>query len=135
MGRSVKHNTICYTQLYNIYKLTCPDCNKAYIGQTGSPFEVRFHEHFRDFTHTYIKSKSAHLLDHHHHSIGPMDTIMDTLNITTKGTMMNAMEKFHIYIETLKKKKKINDKCTVRPNIIFNTIAQHNPDRGHSTQA
>jgi hypothetical protein len=59
---------------------------------------------------------------------------MDTLHITTKGRMMNTMEKFHVYIETLKNNQ-INDKYTVRPNIIFHTIAQHNPDRGHSTQA
>jgi transposase-like protein len=113
-----------------IYKLICPDCNKAYIRQTGRPFAVRF----RDFTHTYNKSKFAqHLLDHHH-SIGPTDTIMDTLHITTKGTMMNTIEKFHTYIETVKNNQ-INDKCTFRPNIIFDTVAQHNPDRGHSTQA
>jgi hypothetical protein len=107
-----------------IYTLTCPDCNKAYIGQTERLFTVRFREHFHDFTHTYNKSKLAqHLLDRHH-SIGPMDT----LHITTKGRMMNTMEKFHIYIETLKNNQ-INDKCTVRPNVIFDTIAQHNPDR------
>jgi phosphopentomutase len=117
-----------------LYKLTCPDCNNAYIGQTGRPFAVRFREHFRDFTHSKNKSKFAqHLLDHNH-SIGPMDTIMDTLHITTKGRMMNTMEKFHIYIETLKNNQ-INDKCTVRPNITFDTTAQHNPDRGQSTQA
>jgi len=29
-----------------IYQLTCPTCNKKYIGQTGSPFTTRFQEHF-----------------------------------------------------------------------------------------
>jgi hypothetical protein len=48
--------------------------------------------------------------------------------------MMNTMEKFHIYKETFKNNQ-INDKCTVKPNIIFDVIAQHHPDRGHSTQA
>jgi hypothetical protein len=61
-----------------IYTLTCPDSNKAYIGQTGRPFAVTFREHFRVYTHAYNKSKFAqHLLDHHH-SIGPTNTIMDT---------------------------------------------------------
>ena len=32
-----------------IYQSTCQDCNKKYIGQTGSPFHVRFQENFRDF--------------------------------------------------------------------------------------
>jgi uncharacterized Fe-S center protein len=117
-----------------IYRLTCPDCNKAYIGQTGRPLAVRFREHFRDYTYGYNKSKFAqHLLDHHH-SIGPMNTIMDTLHITTKGRMMNTMERFHIYKETLKNNQ-INYKCTVKPNIISDVLAQYNPDRGHSTQA
>jgi hypothetical protein len=117
-------------QMSRIYKLTCPDYNKAYIRQTRRPFAVRFREHFRDYTHGYNMSKFAqHLLDHHH-SIGPMNTIMD---ITTKGRMMNTMERFHIYKETLKNNQ-INDKCTVKPNIIFDVLAQHNPDRGHSTQ-
>jgi hypothetical protein len=63
-----------------------------------------------------------------------MDNLMDTLHFTTKGRMKNTMEKFHIYIETLKNNQ-INNKYTLRPNITFDTIAQHNPDRGHSTQA
>jgi len=31
------------------YKLTCPDCNKAYIGQTGHSFTQRFKEHKNAF--------------------------------------------------------------------------------------
>jgi hypothetical protein len=46
---------------------------------------------------------------------------MDTVHITTKGRMMNKMERFHIYEETLKNNQ-INDKCTVRPNIIFDVL-------------
>jgi hypothetical protein len=117
-----------------IYKLTCPDCNKAYIGQTGRPFAVRSREHFRDYTHAHNKPNFAQHLLHHHHSIGPMNTIMDTLHITAKGRMMNTIERFHIYKETLMNNQ-INDKHTVKPNITFDIITQNNPDRGHSTQA
>jgi hypothetical protein len=28
-----------------VYKLTCPDCGKAYVGQTGSSFYTRCKEH------------------------------------------------------------------------------------------
>ena len=31
--------------LSGVYKLTCPDCNKAYIGQTGRKFTTRFLQH------------------------------------------------------------------------------------------
>ena len=27
-----------------VYQLTCKDCNKMYIGQTDSPFRIRFQE-------------------------------------------------------------------------------------------
>jgi hypothetical protein len=30
-----------------IYKLTCAECNKAYIGQTGRTLEIRYKEHIR----------------------------------------------------------------------------------------
>jgi hypothetical protein len=117
-----------------VYKLTCPDCNKLYIGQTGRPFAIRFRKHFCDYTQAHNKSKFAqHLLDHHH-SIGPMSTIMNTLHITTKGRMLNTLERCHIYKETVINNQ-INDRHTVKPNIIFNIITQDNHDRGHSTQA
>jgi hypothetical protein len=32
-----------------VYQLTCPDCRKKYIGQTGRSFRARFSEHFRDY--------------------------------------------------------------------------------------
>jgi hypothetical protein len=114
-----------------VYKLTCPECNKAYIGQTGRPFALRFREHLRDYTHAHNKSKFAqHLLDHHH-SISPMNTIMNTIHITIKGRMLNTLERFHIYKEKeTVMDNQINDKHTVRPNIIFETITRYNPDRG-----
>jgi hypothetical protein len=44
---------------------------------------------------------------------------------------MNTLEKFYIFRET-------NYRLTVKPNIIFNTIVQHDPHRGihkaYSTQ-
>jgi hypothetical protein len=63
-----------------------------------------------------------------------MNTIMDTIHITTKGRMLNTLERFHIDKETVNDKQ-INDKNTVRPNIhvIFDTITGYTPDRGHST--
>jgi hypothetical protein len=47
-----------------------------------------------------------------------MDVIYFT---TTKGKMLNTIEKFYIYRET-RNNNQINDKCTVTPNIIFDTV-------------
>jgi hypothetical protein len=34
-----------------VYELTCPDCGKAYVGQTGRYIRTRFNEHKRSFIH------------------------------------------------------------------------------------
>jgi hypothetical protein len=102
-----------------VYKLTCPDCKKAYIGQTGRPFSVRFRENFRDYKHSKNKSKFAeHLLDLHH-SFGPINTTMDILHLTSKWTMMNTFENYHIYNET-SRDNQINGHHTVKPNATSN---------------
>ena len=58
-----------------VYQLTCQDCNRKYIGQTGRPFYIRFQENLRDFKYENGKSKFAqHLIDNRH-SITPMENI------------------------------------------------------------
>jgi len=43
------HRTKCKYENCGIYQITCPTCNKKYIGQNGRPLKVRFQEHFCDF--------------------------------------------------------------------------------------
>jgi hypothetical protein len=75
-----------------IYRLTCPDCKKVYVGQTGRSFSVRFREHFWDYKYANSKSKFVEHLLNHHHSFGPMHTTMDILHLTSKGTMVNKQK-------------------------------------------
>ena len=104
-----------------VYRLTCSTCNMKYVGQTGRPCRVRFQEHLRDFKYGNRKSKFAtHLLDNRH-SIDQMESVVETLHITNKGRMMDTLERFYIFRET-KLNNKINDKMTVKPNIVFETI-------------
>ena len=42
-----------------VYRLTCPDCVKAYIGQTGRDFASRYNERKRSFQHNTHMSKFA----------------------------------------------------------------------------
>jgi hypothetical protein len=46
---------------------------------------------------------------------------------------MDTIERFHIYKETCKNNQ-INDKNTVKPNIIFETIVRKNTKRAHTTE-
>ena len=55
---------------------------------------------------------------------------MDIIHITNKGRMMDTTEKYYTYKET-KLNNQINDKLTVQPNIIFETLVQQDVHRGH----
>jgi len=61
-----------------------------------------------------------------------MENIMDIINTTNKGKVLNALEKFYIYKET-SINNQTNDKCTVKPNVIFDTLIQIDTVRSHST--
>jgi hypothetical protein len=98
-----------------------------YIGQTRRPFHVRFNEHLRDYKYANKSKFSKHLLDNKL-SISSMENIMDILHTTSKGKMLNTMEKFDIYRET-KNNNQMNDGHTVAPNIIFDTIILKDNDR------
>jgi hypothetical protein len=57
-----------------------------------------------------------------------MDTPLAQL-ITDKCRMMDTLERFYIFRET-KMNNQTNDKLTVKPSIIFETIVQEDPHRG-----
>ena len=115
-----------------VYQLKCPTCDMKYIGQTGRSFKTRFREHLRDFKYNNWKSKFAqHLLDRQH-SMDEMENIMDVIHITNKGRMMNTIEKYYIYRET-KLNNQINDKLTMQPNVIFETLVQQETHRGQGS--
>jgi hypothetical protein len=55
-----------------VYKLTCPDCHKTYVGQTGS----RYEEHKTTFrSNSYTSSFAQHLIEEAH-SFGLINNIM-----------------------------------------------------------
>jgi hypothetical protein len=112
-----------------VYQLTCPICKKKYVGQTGRPFKVRFREPLHDFKYGNKKSKFATRLLDNGHSIGLINNVMETLHITDKGRMMDTLQRFYIFRET-KLNNQINDKLTVKPNIILETAVHKDPHRG-----
>ena len=101
-----------------VYQLTCPGCKNKYIGQTDRSFYKSFQEHFHDFKYKKYKPKFAANLLENQHSKGPINEIMAVLYTTSKGSLMDTIEKFYIYDET-RKNNQIYDKNTVKPNAIF----------------
>ena len=106
-----------------IYQLTCPDCHKKYIRQTGRSFQKCYQEHLHDYKYNKYKSKYAtHLLENQH-SIGPIQETMQISYTTKKGRLMDTIKKFHIYKQT-QQNNQINDRDTVKYNTIFDTIVR-----------
>ena len=62
--------------------------------------------------------------------MGPMENVMEILYTVNKGTMLNTLENFHIHKEK-KMDKQINDKGTVRQNILFDAVHDGHLARGH----
>jgi hypothetical protein len=56
---------------------------------------------------------------------------MEIVDITTKGKIMDTIEKYHIYYETYHSNQ-INDKNTIKPNAIFEVLVRQPPDRRHN---
>ena len=76
------------------------------------------------------KSKIAqHLLDEGH-TFCLMESNMDTNQYARKGKMLDALEKFHIFVQT-HKGTHINDKLTVENNPIFHVLVRHLQRRGN----
>ena len=94
-----RHNSGKDDHLKNlgIYQLTCPDCDKKYIGQMGRSFCVRYGEHLRDYKFRTGNSKFAQHLHDCNHAFGPINTVMDILYTIKKGAMMDTLGKYHIY--------------------------------------
>jgi len=104
-----------------IYKLTCPDCSKAYVGQTGRDFHTRYKEHLRAFQHNTQQSKFAQHLTKHGHAFGNIENIMEVLQLHKKGTHLNTLEKFYIHKE-YSNNNHLNEEYADNNNQIFNTI-------------
>jgi len=73
------------------YKLTCPDCNKACVRQTGRRFFICYNEHKKAFYNNSHTSSFAQYLHEQAHSFGPIDGIMEVLHHYNKGGHLNTV--------------------------------------------
>jgi hypothetical protein len=104
-----------------VYGLSCPDCNKAYIGQTGRNFRTRYEEHERAFRYNNPSSKYAlHALTHQH-AFGNIKDSFQILHTQKKGTLLNNIERFHIFKEA-STHNHLNDPHTIPSSSIFQAI-------------
>ena len=106
------------------YKLTCPDCNKAYVGQTGRNFAARFKEHKYAFrTNSHMSNFAKHTIEQSH-SFEPIEDTMQILRHQHKGNHLNTIEKFYIYTE-FTNNNHLNDEHTIAPSRIFEALLKN----------
>jgi hypothetical protein len=110
-----------------VYKLTCPDCNKAYVGQTGRNFTARFNQHKNAFrTNSHSSRFAQHLLEQKN-SFGTVHNTKQVLQRQNKGAHLNTIDRFHIYSEYTNDNH-LNDNQTIFPNKIFDAVLNpHQP--------
>jgi len=90
--------------LSGIYRLTRPDCNRVYVGQTGCDFHTRYKEHLRAFQCNTQQSKFAQHLTKHGHTFGSINSTMEIMQLHRKSTHLNTLEKFYIHKEFVNNK-------------------------------
>ena len=117
-NKQLMNNTDKYTQS-GVYKLSCPNCNKAYVGQTGRNFLIRFNEHKAAFrttkTLTTPSPYQAHTLFRPHPRLYA-DTTTPEQRITPQ---------YHttlLHIQRIYKNNHLNDEHTISPNKIFQAL-------------
>ena len=104
-----------------VFKLTCPDCGKSYVGQTGRDFKTRFNENKRSFIHNSQTSKYALHLTEHSHTLGNMQDVMRVLQFQKKGIHLDTIERFHIHRQAAINNR-LNDDHTLSVNRTFDSI-------------
>ena len=76
-----------------IYQLTCSDCPKTYIGQSGRSFSKRIKEHYTNFIKKKTHSNYANHLIEYKHNFNPNFQI---LHIENKGPKLDLLESLEI---------------------------------------
>ena len=109
------------------YKLACPNCNMAYIGQTGRNFNKRYKEHKNALkTNSHTSKYAKHILEQSH-TFGPIHQTMQILQYQDKGTHLNTIERFFIYAD-FSKNNSLNDVHSISPYKIFEALLKlHQP--------
>ena len=96
-------------------------------------YKKSFQEHFRHYKYGNGKSKFAQHLLENRHSIGPMEDTMEIVYVKREGKITDTLQNRYIYKDT-KMVNQINDKVTIKQNILFDTIIHRNSGTGHPMQ-
>lgn len=132
MQQKLKHKTHSQPLDTSVYKITCNDCNKFYIGQTGRSFLTRFKEHIKDINAPDPKSNYAQHIKTEKHQFTDFNHNLITLHKAKKGQLLNRLEELEIY-KHKNSNVLLNDKLNTRTNKIYDLIINSNIDNRRTT--
>jgi len=112
-----------------IYKITCDDCPKFYIGQTGRSFQTRFKEHINDINKIETKSNYALHIKNEKHKYTDFNNNLTILHKVKKGQNMDRLEELEIY-KNKNNSNLLNDKINTKTNKIYELIIQNLKEGG-----
>jgi hypothetical protein len=99
----------------------CPDCKKAYAGQNGRNFLVRYNKHKQAFRNNSHTSKFTQHIVEQAHAFGTIHNTMQVLHYQKKNAHLNMVERYYIHAEFMANNH-LNDNQNIFPNPIFDAI-------------
>src|SRR5436190_21468242 len=121
---NIKHdlNTTDKFEGSGVYKITCSDCPKYYIGRTEREFKVRFKQHIPRNTAEQKSTNAEHLINSNHKYSG-IDNNVQILHRARRIQDQSVLENFEIYRSVQEDGDNVlNDKTNSRANALFNTV-------------
>jgi hypothetical protein len=104
-----------------IYKLICKTCNKAYVGQTSTSLNLRFHEHIRYIKNNDPQSAYAQHILQNIHEFGTLEDTMVLLKPIHNKAKLIPYEQ--LYIQTLSHHRNLTDEqSNSDPNPLFQLL-------------
>jgi hypothetical protein len=103
------------------YKLTFPDCNKAYVGQAGRSFTQRLKKKKNAFRSNRNTSNYAKHALEHSQPFGPIHETMQILQYQGKGAHLNTIE-IYFTCKEFSSNNHLNYEFNITPNKIFDDL-------------
>jgi hypothetical protein len=100
---------------------SCPDCSKAYVGQTSRSFLAWYKEHKQAFRNNSYTSKFAQHLVEQAHSFGTIHDTMHVLHYQKKSAHLNTVERYYFHAE-FTADNHLNNSQNIFPNTVFDAI-------------
>jgi hypothetical protein len=109
------------TEIFN-HILQANNCSRSFCSNKKPPAKKTNNRNpDQEVGQVYVRGKGSLIHYKYNHPSYPIQETMVIIHTTGKGTMLNVIEKYYIYIEAANNNQ-LNDRLTVMSNAIFDTL-------------